>query len=294
MNRIRDGNTKSFRDISLGDQIVLPDSLRRNLTDEDGSIRYELYTIIFHDGHTINSGHYTAAAKAPTSQWMLMNDDRKVQHIQSLAELMDMGSGERKHSATAYVCAYRRLPPGNESDPAVQVPAEITPGSRRSRRSRGSPSSPSSVDSRVSAASPVRSAVTMDGSINFHGRDVEWMVQQELSRPSDDGPLINLKPRARVQHATVRLKLTSGEEILEGAVVISLNPKTQKQASTKSSSSTETNGAAGRKTKRQTSSRRAKPKGVEKAAKARKARCIPKTRTKATKEGQTRTLRKRG
>ncbi|KAK1145479.1 hypothetical protein N8T08_004354 [Aspergillus melleus] len=326
LNRKGIGESKSFWNVGLSDQMVLPESWRRGLAGKDG-IDYELYTIVFHDGPSIKSGHYTAAVRAPTGQWMLMDDDAEAQPMQSLETLMNMGSGDEKHTATAYLLAYRRLPLGGESapaegqaepaegesaavgdsskqeqvqgdtsgpseevsdqtqampleepsptypavDPAVLVPdSEIAPSS---------PKPPSPVGSRTSRpSSPVRPGVTMDGTITLDGREVEWTIQQQLPMPSDAGPLIKLKPRAKVQRANIRLTLASGEDVLEGEVTISLKPaasnaqaqklaKTPKTMNTKAKKTAKTAGQ--KKKKSTTSSKQAKqPGGVKKGTKA--------------------------
>ncbi|KAH8422969.1 uncharacterized protein LDX57_000725 [Aspergillus melleus] len=318
--------------------MALPESWRRGLAGKD-DIDYELYTIIFHDGPSIKSGHYTAAVRAPNGQWMLMDDDAEAQPMQSLETLMNMGSGDEKHTATAYLLAYRRLPLGGESAPAEDQAAAVGDNSKQeqvqgddtsgpseevsdqtqaipleepsptdpavdpavlvpdSEIAPSSPKSPSPVGSRTSRpSSPVRPGVTMDGTITLDGREVEWTIQQQLPMPSDAGPLIKLKPRAKVQRANIRLTLTSGEEVLEGEVTISLKPaasnaQTQKPAKTPKTMNTKakkTAKTAGQKKKKATASgKQAKPEGVKKGTKAGsagKSNIKTKTTTKATKK----------
>ncbi|KAI9041530.1 cysteine proteinase [Aspergillus affinis] len=337
LNRMDDDKMKSFWNVSLSDQMVLPDSLRGCLADKD-DIKYELYVIIFHDGDSIKSGHYTAAVRAPTGKWMLMNDDAEARPMQSLETLMNMGEGNTKHSATAYVLVYRRLPLGGESAPAEgQTAPTLAKGesaavgdNSKQEQAQGdasgpsedvldqtqampleepsptdpavdpavlvpdleiAPSSPSPVGSRASRpGSPVRPGVTMDGTISLDGREVEWKIQQQLTMPSDAGPLIKVKPRAKVQRANIRLTLTSGEEVLEGEVTISLKPavsksrpqkpaKTPKTMNTKAKKATDKAGQ--KKAKATTSSKQAKPEGVKKGTKAGKT-AKSNTKTKAT------------
>ncbi|PLB45365.1 cysteine proteinase [Aspergillus steynii IBT 23096] len=322
LNRIGGpGGEKSFNNVSLGDQVVLPESLRRGLADKD-DICYELYTIIFHEGDTIESGHYTAAVKAPTGRWMLINDEQ-VESVQSLKKLMNMGKGKKKHSATAYVLGYRRLPLTSESMPAggdsspAQVsdsassrekssqararpldgtpsadPALLVPGSDIAPGSLSSVSSLTSLGSLGSPSapgSPVRPGVTMDGTISLDGRDIVWTIQQQLAIPSDAGPLIKLKPRSRVQFADIRLRFTSGEEVLEANHTISLKPlkpnnarkaRTEKSAKIMNTKSKRTADGTDQKKKAAKPGKQAKPRGVQKSAQAQSTGVQASTKTK--------------
>lgn len=304
LNRVIDpiNGCKVLNRVTLGEQIVLPESLRRGLIDT-GEVHYELYSVIFHNGLTIHQGHYSVAAKDPSGKWWVVNDDKNLRSFESLETLMKSGNGMKRPSIMAYVCAYRRLPleggpaplDDNPNLPHVgeSVPPkhDLTPAQVDESASTGevpnqahvmalneppatnlaatvpqTENAPSTLVSPVH--SPVRPGVTMDGNISLDGRDTVWTIQQHLPMPFDAGPLIKLKPNGRVQHASIRLVFTSGEEVLEGNVSISLKPrtsKTQKQESVKTMNTKQKKTAQANKSKAPTSGEPAKPQGVRKS-----------------------------
>jgi hypothetical protein len=110
--RIKIDNTSKFIVI----QLKLYDNLLRkqrqpiqfdnaNNTITINGINYNLKSVIFHQGATMNSGHYIAAVRINT-QWTLFNDNLP---LQTLANINDVD----QNTYSPYMFLYERVTPGN-------------------------------------------------------------------------------------------------------------------------------------------------------------------------------------
>ncbi|KAF9887683.1 hypothetical protein FE257_009776 [Aspergillus nanangensis] len=165
---------------------------------------YNLYAIIFHKGTSVYYGHYTAAVRCPDGTWAVLNDDEPVQRASNLEGVKKiMGDS---FSSDAYLVAYQRL-----EDTADMVLEDLK--------------TPDDTD-----GGDVR--VELEGTIDLLGRDIGWNFGKQLILGPDAGPLIDLKPRAKVQHAKIQIKLTAwgNGDVLEGEITMSLKPGTAQSA----------------------------------------------------------------
>ncbi|RHZ55662.1 ubiquitin carboxyl-terminal hydrolase [Aspergillus thermomutatus] len=196
-------------EIEVQDELVIPDSLLDDGLKGQGKICYELYAVIFHIGDVSTSGHYTAAVKGPSGQWVMTND-RRVAFTQTLDQSMSSPDGGKEN---AYILAYRRLESqGNSAD------------SNTGSSAAASSSSPKASSSGKGSA---KGGVQMKGTIELEGRPIQWTIDQQLVLDPGKGALVALGPRARTQRATLQLTFTSEDtgEILEGQVTMSLKPR---------------------------------------------------------------------
>lgn len=252
------------------EELVIPDSILDDSVKGQGKIGYELYAVIFHIGTTITSGHYTAAVKGPSGQWV-MTDDKEVIPTQTLDESMSSPAGGKKN---AYILAYRRLESqSNSADSNTGSSAAVASSSPKAS-STGQSSAPSgnpiadSSKASNSGKGSVKGGVQMKGTIELKGRPVQWTINQQLVLDPDKGALVALKSKARTQRATLQLTFTSEEtgEILEGQVTMSLKPRGAQKPKRAPSKTADTKDSTAS-TKKATDTapgKAAKPKGVTK------------------------------
>ncbi|KAL4898421.1 hypothetical protein BDV59DRAFT_4087 [Aspergillus ambiguus] len=247
--------TKAHTPVAIEDRLQVSECLLDESTEDQGRA-YELYGVLFHHGDQAVEGHYTAAVRTPSGRWALLDDDRPVVFCDSLEDLKDAKAIKNDNDVfakEAYILAYQRLPLPTESE-AASNPALA--GSHRTWASKSvshlppppdEPSTDSDGDTIVLDAPssddgggggsdtisldyetlPAAGGVHLRETIAFDGRDVDWVVQQQLLLPPEAGALINLPPRAKVQRAKVKITLTSLDngEILEGEAAVSLRPQ---------------------------------------------------------------------
>ncbi|RAL10766.1 ubiquitin carboxyl-terminal hydrolase [Aspergillus homomorphus CBS 101889] len=160
---------------------------------------YQLYAFVSHLGSNIDSGHYICFAESPHGQWASFNDDAV-----SAKTVSDLKSSDEIRK-DVYLLAYRRTEP---------LPEQWA-----------SPAATRHVDKDSPATRP-SSGVTLDETIKFEGRTVQWTFKQQLTPPAECESLVQLRSaKARVQQAQVKIKLTSTTgEVLEGQGTIPLRP----------------------------------------------------------------------
>lgn len=271
VNRYK-GSEKLVDEIEVQEELVIPDSILDDSVKGQGKIGYELYAVIFHIGATIASGHYTAAVKGPSRQWMMTNDE-DVTPTQTLNESMSSRAGGKKN---AYILAYRRVESqSNSADSNTGSSAAVAPSSpKASGTGQGSATSANPIAESSKASNSgkgsVKGGVQMKATIELIGRPIQWTINQQLVLDPDKGALVALESKARTQRATLQLTFTSEEtgEVLEGQVTMSLKPrKVQKPKRAPSKTAdTKDSGAGTKKATDTASGKAAKPKGVTKKA----------------------------
>ncbi|GIC93776.1 ubiquitin carboxyl-terminal hydrolase [Aspergillus udagawae] len=269
VNRYKESG-KLKDEIEVQGELVIPDSLLDDSVKGQGKIGYELYAVIFHIGHDSKSGHYTAAVKGPSGQWVMTNDKR-VTFTQTLEKSMSSPDGGKEN---AYILAYRRLESqSNSADSNTGTSAAVTSPSTKGSCT-GQSSAPSghsnggSSNASGSEKGPVKGCVQMRGTIELEGRPIQWTINQRLVLDPGKGALVALGRRERTQRATLQLTLTSEEtgEILEGQVTMSLKPRVVQKPKRAPSKTADTKDCkAGTKTVTDTVfGKAAKPRGVTK------------------------------
>ncbi|KAL2787843.1 hypothetical protein BJX66DRAFT_271351 [Aspergillus keveii] len=204
--------------LKVDDTLVISNELRYPGSPNEGAIRYELYSIIFHK-KAATDDEYTSAVKGPGGKWAHVKTEFITDEL-TLDKLLDTADAQQ----LARILAYRRIPlNGMPSRPAVpKVPiqtAAIAPMPRQDQ--------PSTPIAQVAGGS----GVALEQVINL--RDgIEWTVKQHLPLPVGVDRLLDLKGKARTQHAKFRLTFTSPEtgEVLEGEAYISLTQKNKRKA----------------------------------------------------------------
>ncbi|KAL5362948.1 hypothetical protein BJX96DRAFT_167073 [Aspergillus floccosus] len=224
--------TKVQKSLRIDERLTVSDAIRDADAPDRHPAVYELYAVVFHRGVSVYKGHYTAAVKCPDGRWALLDDDNAVVRRDSLEELK---AYKRTFERQAYILAYRRLPLSVEPAPshrpyAIKSVAHLPPPATDSDGDTiadGASDDSGSTTSIERDALPVAGGVHMLETIAFDGRDVDWIVSQQLLLPPEAGPLINLPPRGKVQRAKVKIIMTSREngEVLEGEATISLRPQ---------------------------------------------------------------------
>ncbi|RHZ64336.1 hypothetical protein CDV55_105215 [Aspergillus turcosus] len=263
------GSRKLQDEIEVREELVIPDSILDDSLKGQGKIGYELYAVIFHIGATIANGHYTAAVKGPSGQWVMTNDKHVTPPTQTLDE--SMTDGGKKN---AYILAYRRVESqSNSADSNTDSSAAVAPSSPKAS-STGQSSAPSgnpiadSSKASNSGKGSVKGGVQMKATIELQGRPIQWTINQQLVLDPDKGALVALKDKARTQRATLQLTFTSEEtgEVLEGQVTMSLKPRrVQKPKRAASKTADAKDSSAGTEKATDTASiKAAKPKGVTK------------------------------
>ncbi|KMK59899.1 Ubiquitin carboxyl-terminal hydrolase [Aspergillus fumigatus Z5] len=257
-------------EIEVQGELAIPDSLLDDSVKGQGKIAYELYAILFHIGVDSKSGHYTAAVKGPSGEWVMTNDSRVI-FTQTLEKSMSSpGAGKEN----VYILAYRRLETqSNSADSNTGLSAAVTSSNPKasitgqSVTSSGHSNAGSSNEP-GSRKGSVKGGVQMKGIIELEGRPIQWTINQQLLLDPGKGALVALGPRARTQRATLQLTLTSEDtgEILGGQVTTSLKPwGVQKPKRGPSKTADTKDSSAGTKKAADTvSGKAAKPKGVTK------------------------------
>ncbi|EAW07983.1 ubiquitin carboxyl-terminal hydrolase [Aspergillus clavatus NRRL 1] len=265
---------KLQNELDIEEELVFPDTLIHDIAKTNEELRYELYGVIFHKGSVKSFGHYTAAIKAPSDEWALVNDEQ-VKFPLTLAQSMSSPEGGKKD---AYILAYRRLPLQGSPEKFIvnqkkadtntgpsasaSIPLARTPSPGRTRSWTGSPN----------LSSPGKGlrngGVTMVETIQLDGRDIKWTIKQQLNLSVNAGGLVKLKPRAKTQRATLTLTLISEAtgEILEGNANISFKPRIirEDRIASPASMNTRTPSPGTKQTTNEVSRKAAKPQGVKK------------------------------
>ncbi|KAL3466592.1 hypothetical protein BJX64DRAFT_233006 [Aspergillus heterothallicus] len=208
--------------LKIEDTLVVSKDLRYPDGAEEGDIRYELYSIIFHK-QSGTDDEYVTAAKGPAGKWALIYNDFVTDEL-SLDKLLDTIDSQQR----AHILAYQRLPLNGEPPRLASNLKLIPPTPIQSRTI-----TPTKQDGQSTPVSQgtTSSGVTLEQIINV--RDgVEWTVKQQLPFPIGVDRLLDLKGRVRTQRTRIRLTLTSPDtgEILEGEVFFSLMQKNRRKA----------------------------------------------------------------